>query len=510
MKKLVILFLMAAGLATAAAAEPTKKPKLVLTIIVDQFRYDYLTRFKNEYKGGLNRLLTQGAVFTDAYYRHFPTVTAIGHSVILTGAMPSASGIVGNDWYDRAAAKQVDCVADDSTKTLGSAGGAGFSPNRLLVSTVGDELKTATSRKAKVIGIAIKDRAAILPAGHTADAAYWYDSRSGEFVSSTFYLTELPAWVKEFNLKALERYKGAEWLQHKLPEDNRLAAALIPSPFGNDLLESFAERVIQAENLGKNTVPDLLSVSFSSNDYVGHYFGPESPEVRAMCLETDQVLDKLFKFIDSSIGMSNVLVAFTADHGVAPLPEANAERRMPGGRMQPRIVQNTLQSALVKKYGEGKWILSSPEHSLTLNQELVQEKKLDRVEVEETAREVLLAIPHVWKVYTRSQLIRGNVGDDPAGRGVMNGFFPSRGADVYVLLEPYWIFGASGTTHGTTFNYDTHVPVIFMGPAIQAGIYDAQIIPNDIAHTMADLLEIETPSASVGRVLKEIINRATK
>ena len=508
MKKLALLFLMAAGL--AAAAEPAKKPKLVLTIVVDQFRYDYLTRFKNEYKGGLNRLLTQGAVFTAAHYQHFPTVTAIGHSVIFTGAMPATSGIVGNDWYDRAAAKQVDCVADDSTKMLGGAGGAGCSPNRLLVSTVGDELKVATGGKAKVIGISIKDRAAILPAGHAANAAYWYDSRSGEFVSSTFYLPELPAWVKEFNLKALEKYKGAVWLQYKLPEDAKLAAAVIPSPFGNDLLESFAERVIRDENLGKNTVPDLLSVSFSSNDYVGHYFGPESPEVRAMCLETDQVLDKLFNFVDSSIGMSNVLVVFTADHGVAPLPEANAGRRMPGGRMQPRIVQNTLQSALVKKYGEGKWILSSQEHSLTLNQDLVQGKKLDRVEVEETAREVILAIPHVWRVYTRSLLIGGNVGDDPVGRAVMNGFFPSRGADVYVLLEPYWMFGASGTTHGTAFSYDTHVPVIFMGPAIRAGIYDDQIIVNDIAHTIADLLEIETPSASVGRVLKEMINRATK
>jgi hypothetical protein len=508
MKKLALLLLMAAGL--AAAAEPAKKPKLVLTIVVDQFRYDYLTRYKNEYKGGLNRLLTQGAVFTDAHYQHFPTVTAVGHSVFLTGAMPSVSGIVGNDWYDRGAAKQVASVADDSVKMLGGAGGAGSSPNRMLVSTVGDELKAATNGKAKVIGISIKDRAAILPAGHAADAAYWFDNRSGDFVSSTFYFTELPAWVKEFNLKSLDKYKGAQWLKGKLPEDAKLPAALISSPFGNDLLESFAERVIQAENLGKNTVPDLLSVSFSSNDYVGHEFGPEAPEVRAVCLETDQALDKLFKFIDASIGMSNVLVAFTADHGVAPMPEATAGRRMPGGRMPARIVQNTVQSALVKKYGEGRWILSSPEHSLTLNQDLAQEKKLDRVEVEETAREVLLAIPHVWRVYTRGQLIRGNVGDDPFDRAVMNGFFPSRGADVYVLLEPYWMFGTSGTTHGTAFNYDTHVPVIFMGPAIRAGIYDDQIIVNDVAPTIADLLEIETPSGSVGRVLKEIITRTTK
>jgi hypothetical protein len=508
MKKLALLLLMAAGL--AAAAEPAKKPKLVLTIVVDQFRYDYLTRYKSEYKGGLNRLLTQGAVFTDAHFQHFPTVTAIGHSVILTGAMPSTSGIIGNDWYDRGAAKQVASVGDESTKMLGGAGGSGSSPHRLLVSTVGDELKAATNGKAKVIGISIKDRAAILPSGHAADAAYWYDNKSGNFVSSTFYFPELPAWVKEFNLKSLEKYRGAEWLKGKLPVDAKLPAALISSPFGNDLLESFAERVMQAENLGRNTVTDLLSVSFSSNDYVGHDFGPEAPEVRAICLETDRVLDKLFKFIDSSIGMSNVLVVFAADHGVAPLPEATAGRRMPGGRMPARIVQNTVQGALVKKYGEGRWILSSPEHSLTLNQDLVQEKKLDRVEVEETIREVVLAIPHVWRVYTRSQLIRGNVGDDPVGRAVMNGFFQSRGADVYVLLEPYWMFGSSGTTHGTAFNYDTHVPVIFMGPAIRTGIYDDAIIVNDVAPTIADLLEIEIPSGSVGRVLKEIILRAAK
>jgi hypothetical protein len=508
MKRLALFILMAAGL--AAAAQPAKKPRLVLTIVVDQFRYDYLTRYKNEYRGGLHRLLTQGAVFTDAHYQHFPTVTAIGHSVILTGAMPSVSGIIGNDWYDRSAAKQVASVGDETSKMLGGAGGTGSSPHRLLVSTIGDELKAATGGKAKVIGISIKDRAAILTSGHAADAAYWLDSKSGNFVSSTFYFADVPAWVKEFNLKALDKYRGAEWLKGKLPEDAKLPAALISSPFGNDLLESFAERVIQAENLGKNTVPDLLSVSFSSNDYVGHDFGPEAPEVHAICLETDQVLDKLFKFIDASIGMSNVLVAFAADHGVAPMPEATAGRRMPGGRMPARIVQNTAQTALTKRYGEGRWILSSPEHSLTLNQDLVQGKKIDRIEVEDTVREVILAIPHVWRVYTRSQLLRGNVGDDPIGRAVMNGFFPSRGADVYVLLEPYWMFGTSGTTHGTAFDYDTHVPVIFMGPAIRAGIYDDQIIVNDVAPTIANLLEIETPSGSVGRVLKEIINRTAR
>jgi arylsulfatase A-like enzyme len=273
------------------------------------------------------------------------------------------------------------------------------------------------------------------------------------------------------------------------------------------LLESFAERVLASEGLGKDAVTDLLSVSFSSNDYVGHDYGPEAPEVRAMCLETDMVIDRLFKYIDSSIGLNNVLVVFLADHGVAPLPEAVAARRVPGGRMPARIIQTTVQGALAKKYGDGKWILSSPEHSLSLNQDLVQEKKLNRVEVEETAREAILAIPHVWRVYTRSQLLRGEVGDDLFGKAVLNGFFPSRGADIYVLLEPYWMFGSSGTTHGTAFDYDNHVPLIFMGPGIRPGIYANSILVNDVAPTLADILEIETPSGSVGRVLHEIFAR---
>jgi arylsulfatase A-like enzyme len=508
MRKLLIVCLL--GTVWLSAAEPSRKPKLVLSIVVDQFRYDYLTRFGNEYKGGLNRLLSQGAVFTDAHYQQFPTVTAIGHSIVLTGAMPSVSGIVGNDWYDRSAGKQVTSVGDESTKMLGGAGGAGASPRRLLVSTIGDELKAATGGRARVFGISLKDRAAILPSGHAADASYWYDNGSGEMVSSTFYFLELPAWVRDFNLHALEKYKGVEWLNGKLPSDAKLFTELPESPFGNDLLESFAERLILQEGLGRDDVPDLLSISFSSNDYVGHDFGPEAPEVRAICLETDEIIGKLFQFIDTSMGMSNVLVALMADHGVMPLPEAAARRRLPGGRMPARIVQDTVQAALTKKYGKGKWILSSPEHSLYLNQGLVQSKKLRRVEVEETVREVVLAIPHVWRVYTRSQLLAGTVQDDTVGRAVNNGFFPGRGADVYILLEPGWMFGSSGTTHGTAFNYDTHVPVIFMGEGIRAGRYDNQIAVNDVAPTLAAILDIELPSGSAGRILVEILARASK
>lgn len=503
MKKLLAVF--ALGTTFVLAAETVKRPKLLLAIAVDQFRYDYLTRFRSEYKGGLDQLLTRGAVFTNARYEHFPTVTAIGHSTFLSGAPPSISGIVGNDWYDRDAGKQVTSVSDDTVKILGGTGDGGASPRRLLVSTLGDELKIASNGKSRVFGISLKDRSAILPAGHMADGAFWFDRYNGSFVSSTHYFPDLPAWVKDFNgSKPADQYKGAEWMGQKMPTDLKLYGALATSPFGNELIESLTERAIHAERLGKGEGTDLLAVSFSSNDYVGHTFGPDSPQVHDISIRTDRLLDKLFRYLDSQIGMQNVLVVLTADHGVAPLPETNTKRKMPGGRMPAGIVQSTVQAALAKKYEEGKWILSPSEHSLYLNWELIREKKLDEAEVARAAKDAAMTIPHVFRVYTREQLMNGNTFEDQVGRRVMNGFYVRRGADLYILLEPYWMFGTGGTTHGTTFSYDSHVPVIFMGPGIRPGLFHEPVAVNDIAPTLATLLQVETPSGSVGRVLTEI------
>jgi predicted AlkP superfamily pyrophosphatase or phosphodiesterase len=493
----------------AAAAAAAEKPKLVVAIAVDQFRYDYLLRFRAEYKQGLDRLLTRGAVFTNAYYQHFPTVTAIGHSAFMSGAPPSISGIVGNDWFDRETGKPVTSVSDETVKILGGAGEGGASPRRLLVSTVGDELKISDGGKSRVIGISMKDRSAILPSGHMADAAFWFDHKTGSFISSTYYFSELPAWASDFNARhPADRYKGAHWLSgHFDQSDEKLYNAVYNSPFGNELLEAFAERVVEAEKLGQRGVTDLLAVSFSSNDAVGHGLGPDSPEVHDISVRTDQVLGKLFQFLDAKVGMANVLVVMTADHGVSPVPEVNQARKMPGGRMPPRIVRDTVQAALAKKYGEGNWISSPSEHSLYLNLELIHEKKLDRAEVNQAAADAAMGIAHVARVFTREQLMHGAVLEDQISRRVMNGFYERRGADVYLLLEPYWMFSAHGTTHGTTYSYDAHVPVILMGPGIQAGQFDETIAVNDIAPTLATLLGIETPSGSVGRVLREIFDR---
>jgi hypothetical protein len=502
MRKLLSCVLACASLAAAAP----KKPKLLLAIVLDQFRYDYLTRFRSDYSAGLSHLLTRGAVFTDAEYNHFPTVTAAGHSTFLSGATLSISGVVGNDWYDRDEGREVTSVSDSNTQLVGGRGGPGSSPNRLLVSTIGDELKIANGGKSKVIGVSLKDRSAILPAGHMANGAYWYDNASGNFVSSTFYFPELPNWVKTFNeSRPAARYAGAVWLNHKMPADaKQLSAALAASPFGNDLVAAFAERALEAEQLGQHDVTDVLAVSFSSNDYVGHEVGPDAPEVREVSIRTDRVLGELLAAADRAAGADNVLVVLTADHGVAPIPEVNAARRMPGGRPPAGIVNRAAQEALTKKYGDGKWIVSSSEHSLYFNQELIAQKKLDPAEVDRTAAQALQQLPHVFRVYTREQLATGAVQQDAIGRRVINGFYARRSGDVEVLLEPYWIFTQSGATHGTAFGYDTHVPLIFMGNGIRPGRYYQSVVENDIAPTLAAILEVETPSGSVGRVLSEI------
>jgi hypothetical protein len=510
-KKFLLILLAFAILATAAP----HKPKLVLAIVIDQFRYDYLTRFHGDYSSGLDALLKMGAVFTSASLEHFPTVTALGHSAFLSGATPSQSGIVGNEWYAREQHDTVTSVSDPQTELLG-ASGEGSSPHRLLVSTVGDELKIADGGKTRIIGISLKDRAAILPSGHMANGAYWFDNDTGNFVSSTYYFPELPSWAKDFNeSRPADKFLGATWLTRTMPADPKLLyPALAASPFGNELIESFAERALQGEQLGTRDVPDILAISFSSNDYVGHQVGPDAPEVREMSIRTDKLLGQLFQAVDRQVGMANVLVVLTADHGVAPVPEVNMGRKMPGGRIPSDTFVHAVERALNSRYGEQQWVLNSAlppvkrsalEGNIYLDQSLIAEKKLDPAEVEQVASRALMAVPHVFRVYTRQQLLNGNA-SDPVSRRVLNGFYPRRSADLEVLLEPYWLFSEGGTSHGTPFGYDTHIPLIFMGAGIRAGVYQRPVALNDVAPTLAAILEIEPPAGSVGRVLPEILN----
>lgn len=506
------------------AADAPKPPKLVLAIVIDQFRYDYLLRFQNDYNSGLKRLLDHGAVFTDAHYIHATTVTAVGHSTFLSGATPSISGIINNEWFDREVGRTVTSVSDPATKLVGGiAGQEGSSPRRLLVSDVGDELKSRFP-DSHVIGVSIKDRSAILPAGHMADAAYWYDDNSHHWVTSTFYRPDLPPWAQHVNdEKYYQRTIGANWYPYDARVDAegksaskpfctmvsgsavRFCGSLEATPWGNEMIEQFAEAALAGEQLGKHATPDILAVSFSSNDYVGHAVGPDDPAVRDISIRTDRLLGKLFDAVEKSVGMDNTLVVLTADHGVAPVPEVNERRHMPGGRLSEKALGQAIDNALVKRYGSDKWLLPSPAYAPYLNLETVRAHKLDPAEVEKTIAEAALTQPHIIRAYTAAELAAGNVQRDQIGNAVSASFFARRSADVYIVTEPYYIFGNIGTTHGTPYDYDNHVPLIFMGEAIKAGRYTAPVTVNDVAPTLSDLLGIERPSGSFGRVLAQIL-----
>jgi predicted AlkP superfamily pyrophosphatase or phosphodiesterase len=478
----------------------------VVALTIDQFRYDYLTRFRSEYTGGLRRLLDRGAVFTQGRYLHAPSVTAIGHSTYLTGALPSASGIIGNDWWDRGAGRTVVAVSDPAEKIVG-AEGEGASPRRMLVSTVGDELKAARPGS-RVVGLSMKDRGAIFTAGHSGDVVLWYDAQTGRFVTSTFYSKALPEWAARFNdERRPDAFRGAAWKGGELPKEPgpALYGAVYSTPFGNDLLEAFAERAIEFERLGQRGETDVLTLSFSSNDAVGHANGPDSPEVRDVSLRTDQAIGRLFAYLDSRVGMRHVLVTLTADHGVAPVPEIAAARHMPGGRIAAGTVRNAVQAALAARWGEGQWVVSPSDHSVYLNRQLVADKKVGLDEAQDAARDAALALPHVLRAYTLRELLAGGPAGDPLGRPFVVSAQAQRTADLQVVLEPYWMFSARGTTHGSIWGYDTHVPIVFMGPGIRPGTYRKPATVNDIAPTLADILEVETPSGSAGRVLDEIL-----
>jgi predicted AlkP superfamily pyrophosphatase or phosphodiesterase len=567
---LPLVLLVSAASVWTIAVRAANRPKLIVAIVVDQFRYDYLTRFRSDYKAGFDRLLTKGAVFTEASYIHSKTVTAIGHSTFLSGATPSTSGIVGNEWYDRTLGRVIQSVSDPAVKTVGrppaavgASGGSGrggrggragvagasgasgssgrlptlaASPRNLIVSTVGDELKMRYPGS-HVIGVSIKDRAAIMPAGHMADGAYWFADDVKRWVTSSYYRDQLPPWVVELNSQVEKRNFVYDWLplgaapgsvkpfcqllpgppEPELaegetrppapPRDPRSCGNIESTPIGNELIEEFAEKAVAAENLGGHDTTDILTVSFSSNDYVGHAVGPDAPEVRDISIRTDILLGKMMDYINSRVGADNVIYVLTADHGVSPAPEANLKRGMPGGRLSAKVLTEKITAALSQRWGEGKWLISGDDY---LNLDLIAARHLDRSEVERVAAEAIRSEPHIARVYTRTQLQSGSVTGDPIGRAFTLDFFAPRSPDLFILPEPYWIFSTTttGSTHGTPYWYDAHVPVIFMGPGIKPGSYTERIAPNDIAPTLSHILGVEMPNGSSGRILTEILDDA--
>lgn len=524
-----------------AASTSAKKVKLVVGIAIDQFRYDYLTRFEDQFgEGGFKRLLNGGAVFTNANYIHTPTYTACGHATMMSGATPAMNGIIANEWYDRETGRVVTSVSDNKTKLLGGANpnGSGASPHRLIGSTLGDEMKRTSIGQAKVIGISHKDRSAILPSGKRPDAAYWYSLDNGNFVSSDFYFADLPEWVKKFNRdQHCNHYFGAKWdrllplaaYNRSLPDDavgeNSPYGNVFPhivtggkeklekefyddfekTPFANDYLLDFAKAAIENEKLGADDVTDLLTISFSANDLLGHKFGPYSQEVQDMTLRTDRTIAALLTYLDQKVGVGQWVASLTADHGVSPVPE-QTQKLGYGGRVNSKQISDAIEQALDKQFGEEKWLLSFTYGNAWLDESLPARHKTTIEEVERVASQAVLKIPGVAECFTHTQLSTGQLPANAITKSVMNGFFASRTGNLLVVPRPYYLLASiDATTHGTPYSYDTHVPVILYGAGIAAGSFTAASSPADIAPTLAALLKIEPPSNSVGRILTEAI-----
>ncbi len=535
----------------AANAPQTRRTRLVLLIAVDQFRYDYLERFGDLFgAGGLRRLTRDGASWAECNYDHVPTETAPGHATMLTGAWPSETGIIANQWYDRTEGKSVENVRDDSVRLLGGTEGeAASSPRNLLASTLGDQLKLATAGRARVVGISSKNRAAILPAGRMADAAYWYSTQTGTFVSSTYYFDKLPDWAASFNAaRPADKFFGAKW-ERLLPAaeyerragrddapwekgtDNRayvfpyvvdgglkapgpaFYGALDYSPYSNDLVLAFAEAALVNEKLGADEDTDVLTVSFSANDIVGHRYGPYSQEAMDMTLRVDRQIARLLEIVDARVGLSNTVVAFTADHGVAPSPEQAAAEGLPGGRVNPsdilKAVRNRISARYVKpgsKDTTADYIQTFSNYQIYFNRTALERDGVSVEEIESVAGEAVLTVPGMSRYFTRTQLLAGAVSPaDAVARRVLHGYNQKRSGDVVVIQEAYKYISSStsGATHGTPYTYDTHVPLVIMGGGLAPGRYLQPASPADIAPTLARILNVEPPSNAVGRVLGE-------
>lgn len=549
--------LFAAGLAFSLAHESAiqgapigiNPPKLVVVISVDQLRADYIQRFapfflpaKSGGKlGGVRYLLDQGAYFYDAHHAHVPTATGPGHAALLTGSIPAIHGIAGNDWYDRAQGKMVYCVSDPTAKTIGGTSGP-MSPRTLKVTTVGDELKMATNGKSKVVGLAFKDRASILMAGSAADSVVWFDSGKGNWVTSDFYAKngELPAWAAAINAsrEVDEPFKTA-W--EPLLADSAYAVArtapgrsagrngrpfrhvigsgdapnssyftsFITSRFGNEFMFSSAEKAIIAEGLGKDEFPDIFAMNLSTNDYVGHSFGPNSPEVMDITIRTDRLFSQFFNFLDRQVGMKNVTLVVTSDHGVGCLPEESGGLyRTQARRFRPQEIIEKLEAAIDSKFGTGDWIIPGTfdPPNIYLNRATAQAKGIAQDTVDQFVAETLSNFDAFAIAFTRKQMLTGALPQYSWVEFASNGYHPKLSGDVFAFEVPGALL-SSGTSasHGTVWAYDSHIPIVLAGKGIRAGHFGRRAATYDIASTLSYLLGTEYPSGNIGKPLYEAI-----
>lgn len=543
MKKIVsVLFLIIFASAPILAQNEPSKPKLVVGIIVDQMRQEYLYRFADRYsEGGFKRMMKDGFMMKNGHYNYIPTYTGPGHTSVYTGTTPATHGIIGNDWYVRSLDKMIYCAEDSTVTNVGGTPENGqISPRNMLVTTITDELRIATQKRAKVVGVAIKDRGASLPAGHLGDA-YWYDRETGEFMTSTYYKETLPKWVSDFNAKKLpDAYLSQTWntlypmetYNASIADDNEfegiftgLDAPTFPydlnalrekngdlglissTPFGNTLTLDFALAALEGEQMGMDNETDFLALSFSSPDYIGHRFGPQSKEIEDTYLRLDQEIERLLNYLDDKYGRDQYVVFLSADHAVAEVATHMISEKVPAGNLRTSVVGTELLNYISANYGEGDWIKNSSNGQFFLNHELIEEKKLNQENFENEIAQFLLKIDGIKEVYTGTAM---RTREFTSGRAhlLQMGYNHKSSGDILMILEPAWLTGgARGTSHGTGFTYDTNVPILFYGWNVPAGESSRYATITDIAPTLSMMLDIKLPNGATGQPIVEITDK---
>lgn len=525
----------------ASAQTTTGKPKLIVGIVVDQMRQDYLYKYADRYsQDGFKRLMNGGFMMKNGHYNYIPTYTGPGHASVYTGTTPATHGIISNSWYVKSTGKSIYCAGDSTVTNVGGTPGNGqISPRNLLTTTITDELRFSSNKRSKVVGVAIKDRGASLPAGHLGDA-YWFDSENGEFMTSSYYHAELPAWVTSFNSKKLaDSYLEQTWetlypistYKQSIADDNEFEAPFIgkdsptfpynlselrgtnggpgliaSTPFGNSLTLDFAIAAIEGENLGKGNDTDFLAVSFSSPDYIGHRFGPTSVEVEDNYLRLDQEMAKLLSYLDKTIGQGQYLIFLTADHGVADVATYMESENVPAGNLNTSYITGQLKGYMAAQFGEGDWILNVSNEQVFLNEKLARDKDVDLDDIEEELARFLLRFRGIKEVYTGTTM-KTSAFEEGRAHLLQNGFNHKASGNLLLILEPGWLTGgARGTSHGTSFTYDTHVPILFYGWNVKPGSSTRYATVTDIAPTLSMMLGIRLPNGATGQPIHEIAN----
>lgn len=530
-----ILFLSSLALARAVdAPKPVlDRPKLVVGLVIDQMRWDFLYRYTEHYgPGGFKRLLGQGFSCEDTRIDYLPTYTGCGHASIFTGSVPAIHGITGNNFILQQTGQPMYCVADPDVSTVGSSSKAGqMSPKNLLTTTIGDELRLATNFRSKVVALAIKDRGSILSAGHSADSVYWYDpSGDGQWITSTYYRDSLPGWVSAFNEKhPASSYLKDDW-RPLLPESaytqsERAGNSILPAavstkpdpgkviagtPFGNTMSLDLAREAVLGESLGQDEFTDLLAISLSSPDYVGHQFGPNSIEVQDLYIRLDAEIAKFLTFLDSTVGEGNYLVFLTADHGVAHSVEFLRAHKIPAGLFSSSLMHRALEADLAKTFNTPNLVLKIQNAQVSLNRAALRAANLDETTVARAAAAFLRGKAGISDVFLTSE-ISGYTLPEPIKQRVVKGFHPARSGQVQFILQPGWYDAATptGTTHGSWSPYDSHIPLLWFGAGIKKGELHRPTHMSDIAPTLAALLKIQAPSGSIGQAIPEVLQART-